>query len=169
MERAIKATLHETREHNEQLVLPIVYDQGPISRAEVARLTGLTRTTVSDVVGRLLASGLAREIGRGPSTGGKAPILLQVPDRGRLLVGVDLGDRVFTAATVSLRGEIINRIEVASGDVDGDEALGLAMDLIGRAIAAADGPVLGVGIGAPGLVDTTDGTVVQAVKRDWRN
>lgn len=169
MERSIKATLHETRERNERLVLATIYDQGPISRAEVARLTGLTRTTVSDVVAELLVSGLAVEIGRGPSTGGKAPILLEVPDRGRLLVGVDLGDRVFTAATVSLRGELLNRIEVASGDADGGEALGLAMDLIGRAIAAADGPVLGVGIGAPGLVDTTDGTVVQAVKRDWRN
>jgi predicted NBD/HSP70 family sugar kinase len=169
MDRAIRATLHETRERNERLVLATVYDQGPISRAEVARLTGLTRTTVSDVVGGLLASGLAREIGRGPSTGGKAPILLEVPDRGRLLIGVDLGDRVFTAATVSLRGEILHRIEVPSEDADGDEALGLAMALMERAIAAADGPVLGIGIGAPGLVDTTDGTVVEAVKRNWRN
>ena len=169
MERAIKATLHETREHNEQLVLATVYDQGPISRAEVARLTGLTRTTVSDVVGGLLASGLAREIGRGPSTGGKAPILLEVPDRARLLVGVDLGDRVFTAATVSLRGEIIHRVEVPSEDADRDDALGLAMQLMDQVIATADGPVLGIGVGAPGLVDTIDGTVVEAVKRDWRH
>jgi N-acetylglucosamine repressor len=169
VDRGIKATLHETRERNERLVLATVYDQGPVSRAEVARLTGLTRTTVSDVVGELIVSGLAVEIGRGPSTGGKAPILLEVPDRGRLLVGVDLGDRVFTAATVSLRGELLDRIEVASEDADGDEALGLAMELIGRAIGAADGLVLGIGIGAPGLVDTTVGTVVEAVKRDWRN
>lgn len=169
MDRAIKATLHETRERNERLVLATVYDQGPISRAEVARLTGLTRTTVSDVVGGLLSTGLAREIGRGPSTGGKAPILLEVPDQGRLLVGVDLGDRVFTAATVSLRGDLIHRIEAPSEDADGEEALGLAMTLIERAIAAADGPILGIGIGAPGLVDTTVGTVVEAVKRDWRN
>lgn len=169
MERSVKATLHETRERNERLVLATIYDQGPISRAEVARLTDLTRTTVSDVVGGLLGSGLAREIGRGPSTGGKAPILLEVPERGRVLVGVDLGDRVFTAATVSLRGEILDRIAVPSEDADGDEALGLAMQLMKRAIAAAEGTVLGIGIGAPGLVDTTDGTVVEAVKRDWRN
>jgi predicted NBD/HSP70 family sugar kinase len=168
MERSIKATLHETRERNERLVLATIYDQGPVSRADVARLTGLTRTTVSDVVEGLIASGLAREIGRGPSTGGKAPIWLEVPDRARLLVGVDLGDRVFTAATVNLRGEILQRVEVPSEDADGDEALGLAMQLIERVIAAADGPVLGIGIGAPGLVDSTDGTVVEAVKRNWR-
>ena len=112
MEGTTKATLRETREHNERLVLTTIYDGGPISRAEVARLTGLTRTTVSDVVEGLLEARLAREIGRGPSTGGKAPILLEVPQKARLLIGVDLGDRVFTAATVSLRGEILERVAI---------------------------------------------------------
>ncbi len=168
MERAIKATLRETREHNERLVLATIYDNGRISRAEVARLTGLTRTTVSDVMDGLIASGLCREVGRGPSTGGKAPILLEVPEEARLLVGVDLGDRVFTAATVNLRGEIIDRVDVPSGDADGDEALNLALDVIARILETATGPILGIGIGAPGLVDRGDGMVIQAVKRDWR-
>ena len=168
MEQLTKVTLRETREHNERLVLSTIYDAGSVSRADVARLTGLTRTTVSAVVEGLLASGLCREVGRGPSTGGKAPILLEVPDSARLLVGVDLGDRVFTAATVNLRGEIVDRIDVASEDADGEMALSLALDLIGRILDAATGPVLGIGIGAPGLVDTNTGTVIQAVKRDWR-
>jgi N-acetylglucosamine repressor len=163
-----KATLRETREHNERLVLTTIYDQGPISRAEVARLTGLTRTTVSDVVEGLLGTGLAREIGRGPSTGGKAPILLEVPQDARLLIGIDLGDRVFTGATVNLRGEILQRVEIPSEDADGEDALRLAMELIERIIALADGPILGIGVGAPGLVDTADGTVVEGVKRNWR-
>ncbi len=112
MERSSKATLRETREHNERLVLATIYDNAPVSRADVARLTGLTRTTVSDVMDGLIESGLCREVGRGPSTGGKAPIMLEVPDTARLLVGVDLGDRVFTAATVNLRGEILDRVDV---------------------------------------------------------
>jgi N-acetylglucosamine repressor len=168
MERPIKATLREARVHNERLVLATIYDGGHASRADVARQTGLTRTTVSDVVEGLLAAGLCREVGRGPSTGGKAPILLEVPDEARLLVGVDLGDRVFTAATVNLRGEIRSRVDVPSEDTDGDVALGLALDLIGNVIDACPGPILGIGIGAPGLVDTSTGKVIQAVKRDWR-
>ncbi len=168
MESLTKATLRETREHNERLVLATIYDDGPVSRAEVARLTGLTRTTVSDVVEGLLRSSLVCEIGRGPSTGGKAPILLEVPDTARLLIGVDLGDRVFTAATVNLRGEILQRVDVPSQDADGDRAVDLALDLIGRILEMADGRVLGIGIGAPGLIDTSTGTVIRAVKRDWR-
>jgi N-acetylglucosamine repressor len=169
MDRPIKATLRETREHNERLVLATIYDAGRISRADVARATGLTRTTVSDVTEGLIAAGLCREVGRGPSTGGKAPILLEVPEMARLLVGVDLGDRVFSAATVNLRGEIIDRVDVSSEDADGEAALELALEVIGGVLTAANGPMLGIGIGAPGLIDRSSGVVIQAVKRDWRN
>jgi len=172
MEAPGKATLRETREHNERLVLATIYDGAPdgtpVSRADVARLTGLTRTTVSAVVEMLLAQGLVQEIGRGPSTGGKAPIQLAVPDAARILIGVDLGDREFTAAAVNLRGEILHRAEVPSEDADGPEAVELALGLIAQVLDAVHGQVLGIGIGAPGLVDTTDGTVIQAVKRSWR-
>ncbi len=82
---------------------------------------------------------------------------------------MDLGDRVFTAATVNLRGEIIDRVDVPSEDADGDEAVYLALDVIDRVVRCADGPILGIGIGAPGLVDRDEGVVIQAVKRDWRN
>jgi N-acetylglucosamine repressor len=167
-----KATLRETREHNERLVLATIYDGAPdgapVSRADVARLTGLTRTTVSAVVDPLLGSGLVEEIGRGPSTGGKAPIQLAVPDAARILIGVDLGEVEYIAAAVNLRGEILHRAEVPSEDADGTEAVELALRLIGQILGAVEGKVLGIGIGAPGLVDTTDGTVIQAVKRSWR-
>jgi N-acetylglucosamine repressor len=169
MGRHAKASIRDTRNHNERLVLSTIYDDGPISRADVARRTSLTRTTVSDVVEDLLAGGLAREIGRGPSTGGKAPILLQVDDRARQLVGIDLGESIFRGATVNLRGEIVQSIQVPAGDSNGEAALGRAFDLIDQVLASAsDQPLLGIGIGAPGLIDTTVGTVIQAVTVDWR-
>ena len=172
MEPLSKATLRETREHNERLVLATIYEGGQdgslLSRADVARRTKLTRTTVSAVVDTLLAAGMVAEVGRGPSTGGKAPILLTVPDAARVLIGVDLGDRAFAAAAVNLRGEVLHRVEVPSEDADGPEAVELAVRLIGEVLETADGPVIGIGIGAPGLVDTTDGAVIQAVKRSWR-
>ncbi len=83
MQSSGKATHRDTRAWNERLVLAMLYEHGPISRAEVARRTGLTRTTVSDVVAALIREGLAREVGRGPSTGGKAPILLELVDDAR--------------------------------------------------------------------------------------
>ncbi len=99
-----KATHQQTRAFNQQLVLRAIYDRSAISRAEVARVTGLTRTSVSSLVGDLIRDGLVEEAGRGPSTGGKAPILVQVRAQGRHLIGLDLGESHFTGATVDLRG-----------------------------------------------------------------
>src|SRR5467141_3099534 len=102
----VRSTHRQTRGHNQGLVLRTLYDRGPVSRAEVARLTGLTRTTVSQVVGEFLSEGLAREVGRGPSSGGKAPILVQVDGDARHVIGLDLGERAFSGAVVNLHGEI---------------------------------------------------------------
>ena len=66
-----KATNQQTRLINHQLVLRTIYDRNPISRADVARATGLTRTTVSDVVEQLLGAGLAEEIGLGARPGAR--------------------------------------------------------------------------------------------------
>lgn len=167
IERSGKATHQETRAHNSRLVMGTIYDRGPISRAAVARLTGLTRTTVSDVVSDLMRHGLAREIGRGPSTGGKAPILLEVTDDARHLVGLDLGEKVFRGAIVDLRGEIVSAIDVVVEDRDGEEALERVFGLVDRLLARTDRPILGIGIGTAGLIDTTVGTVLEAVNLDW--
>jgi len=164
-----KATHQQTRVHNERLVVRTLYDLGPISRAEVARLTGLTRTTVSDVVASLLDEGVVREIGRGPSSGGKAPILLEVDDDARLVVGLDLGEEHFAGSLVNLRGEIRRTVELAVDGRDGDAALALVFDLLDRLLDGSTAPLLGIGIGTPGLVDSRTGTIRRAVNLDWRD
>jgi N-acetylglucosamine repressor len=164
-----KATHQQTRVHNERLVVRTLYDLGPISRAEVARLTGLTRTTVSDVVASLLDEGVVREIGRGPSSGGKAPILLEVDDDARLVVGLDLGEEHFAGSLVNLRGEIRRSVELAVDGRDGDSALGLVFELLDQLLEGTTAPLLGIGIGTPGLVDSRTGTIRRAVNLDWRD
>ena len=77
-----------------------------ISRAEIARSTRLTRTTVSDIVNELMRDGLVAEVGQGPSLGGKPPILLSVVDDSRYLIGIDLANSEFKGSVVNLRGKI---------------------------------------------------------------
>src|SRR3954454_19150435 len=164
----IKATHQQTRVHNERLVVRTLYDLGPISRAEVARLTGLTRTTVSDVVTTLMDDGVVREIGRGASTGGKAPILLEVDEDARLVVGLDLGEEQFVGSLVNLRGEIGRTVELPVAGRDGDDAVQLVFDLLDELLSGIAAPLLGIGIGTPGLVDSRTGTIRRAVNLDWR-
>jgi N-acetylglucosamine repressor len=165
-----RATHQQTRAFNQQLVLRAIYDRSEISRAELARLTGLTRTSVSHLVAELLEDRLVEEIGRGPSTGGKAPILLRVHAGGRHLIGLDLGESAFSGAVVDLRGNVTRRLSMALNGRDGDHAVELVFALIETLINGnGSSPLLGIGIGAPGLIDSRTGTVRWAVNLDWEN
>ncbi len=168
-----KATHQQTRAHNAALVLKALYDHGPISRAEVARMSGLTRTTVGEVVGELMGDGMAREVGRGPSTGGKAPILLELVDGARTVIGLDLGETVFRGALLDLRGRVLETVEREVGGLDGldgEQALAVVYELVDALHHKVGGvPLLGIGIGTPGIVDAETGSIRWAVNLDWQD
>lgn len=151
-------------------MLRAIYDRAAVSRAEVARVTGLTRTSVSDLVSELLTESLVEEVGRGPSTGGKAPILLRMRADGRHLIGLDLGESAFSGAVVDLRGNIVRSLSLPLHGRDGNEAVEHVYALIDGLVGGnGRSPLLGIGIGAPGLVDSRTGTVRWAVNLAWEN
>ena len=162
-----KATHHRTRTFNQQLVLRALHDDSPLSRADLARLTGLTRTSVSDLVGSLIDDGLIEEVGRGRSSGGKSPILLRVAPEGRLLIGLDLADSQFSGAVVNLRGDILRSMQLPLEGRDGEAAVELVFRLVDALRADDPSPLLGIGIGAPGVIDTRSGTVRWSVNLEW--
>ncbi len=164
-----KATHAQTRAYNANLVLRTIYDRSPISRAGIARVTGLTRTSVSDVAAELLDAGVVEEVGRGPSTGGKAPILLRVVADARLVVGVEVAETEIRGALVNLRGEIRARRTLAVDASDGEETLRRVHELVDELVREADRPLLGIGIATPGLVELDSGTVRWSVHLQWRD
>lgn len=165
----IKATQQQTKIHNRQLVLQTIYDQPLTSRASLARLTRLTRTTVSELVGELIGEGLVEETGQGPSIGGKPPTLLNVIDNSRQIIGVDLASNEFQGAVVNLRGHIRHQTCLPVENRDGDAALSLVYNLIDTLLEHTDAPVLGIGIGSPGLIDPQNGVIRYSVNLDWRD
>jgi N-acetylglucosamine repressor len=168
MTRLLKATQQQTKTHNSRLVLEAIYDRRQISRADISRLTNLTRTTVSDLVTELQGKGLVEEIGYGQSSGGRSPILLSVIDDARHLIGIDLENDELRGAVVNLRNEIIGTASLPLRSREGDEALMLVYELVDRLIATTDKPLLGIGVGTPGLVDTSNKVVLRAVNLNWR-
>jgi len=164
-----KATHQQTKLFNQRLVLKTIYDQGQISRADVARLTKLTRVTVSEIVADLLDVGLVAEVGRSPSAGGKAPILLSVVADAYQLIGLDLANDELRGAILNLRGEISHAVSLPLQDREGEAALKLVYELLDALIAKVERPLLGIGIGTPGLLDTTRGVVRRAVNLGWED
>lgn len=164
-----KATHQLTKQHNSRLILKMIYDQQEISRADIARETSLTRATVSSIVADLLDEGLVLETGLGPSIGGKPPRLLRLAEDARQLLCLDLSTSYFRGALVNLRGEILQRVDVSVDGRTADAALALVHDLIRQLQAQTNAPILGIGIGTPGLVNTEQGVVLNAVNLGWRD
>lgn len=164
-----KATRQHTKQHNRNLVLQTIFARECVSRAEVARVTNLTRTTVSEIVSGLLAEGLVEEVGRGESIGGKSPILLSVVANSRYLIGLNLAQDKFIGAIVNLRGEIKEIVEAPVQDNNGEKALDLVFQLIDQLLKKRMKPIVGIGVGTPGLVNTREGIVLNAVNLDWQD
>ena len=164
-----KATRQHTKQHNARLVLKSIYDAGDVSRADLARLTGLTRATVSNIVASYLDKGIVAETGVGPSIGGKPPILLSMVPDARQLICLDLGSEQFTGALVNLRGHFEQQISLPVNGRTAQAALNLVYELVDQLLSHVTAPVLGMALGSPGLIDADAGLVKQSVNLDWHD
>ncbi len=163
-----KVLPEHARAHNRSLVLQHLFHVGPASRADLARSTGLTRVTVSDLVSVLMSEGLVEELGIRPEGKvGKPATIVGMRTEDFHIVAVDLADDAsLHGAVMSLTGEVVARRAVALEGRTGAEAVEVLEELCRDLLAAATRPVIGVGIGSPGVIDS-EGFVVEAPNRGW--
>lgn len=167
-ERA-KRTVRDLRRGNRASLLRHLYFEGPLSRQELGRDTGLSAGSISNVVGELIADGMVEEAGAVESDGGRPRILLQVAPGYGYVVGVDVGE---TRVRVELFDLALT--ERASADLplsdsghDVDLVVRLALEGIEAVVREAgidDREVLGVGIGVPGIVEQGDPRVTSPAR-----
>lgn len=166
---AAKATHAQTRRHNNRLVLQTVYDQSPLSRADITRATNLTATTVSTVVAELLEEGLVEELGAISTERGKPPTLVTLANDARHILALDLSRNTFQGSILNLRGEIQYRKQVPRDNRTGEAALALVYAIIDDLLTRTSTPLLGIGIGAPGIIDAEASVIRQAANLGWFN
>ena len=163
-----KVLPEDVRAHNRSLVLQRLYRAGLQSRADIARLTHLTRVTVSDLVAELIPEDLIIEIGkREDSRPGKPATLLDINRGGRQIVGLDLSEySLFRGAVLDLFGQILHRVVALLSGSTGSEATAKVMALAGALVTTTTVPILGMGVGSPGVVDPA-GVVLSAPSLGW--
>lgn len=170
-----KATHEQLKRHNRQLVLRAVYGGLANSRAALAQATGLAKPTVSSLIGDLLEEGLLTERGRGPSTGsgGKRPRLLEFMPAARQVIGISINQARASGVLSNLAGEISARhsLHLSAGENDPANIadIGIVQDVVNGLIAQLDAPLLCIGVGVPGTVDTSSGIVRQSRQLGWSN
>jgi glucokinase-like ROK family protein len=154
-------------------VLKLLWRERRLSRADIARTTGLSRSTVSEVVGELLKTLLVAEVGDGPSQGGRRPVVLQFQDDAYAILGIDLGAAHVSVALSNLRGQVLaweNRPHPVRTDPEG--AASLMLDLSEACLRQwklGTDRLVGIGIAVPSPVDPRDpDRVSEVVMPAWQ-
>ncbi|OEU91644.1 ROK family transcriptional regulator [Streptomyces abyssalis] len=153
-----RRTVRDLRRNNRAAVLRRLYFEGPLSRQELGPATGLSSGSISNVVTELLAEGVLEEAGSVGSDGGRPRTLLRVAAHCACLVGVDVGE---TRVRVELFDMMLTEVARSEQPLDdGRHDAALVVQLIEKGLAsvlaqvgASTGPLLGVGVGVPGIVE----------------
>jgi predicted NBD/HSP70 family sugar kinase len=162
------ATPEDARRANRSLLLRTLHRNGPVSRAGLAKVTGLTRATVSAVVRDLMDDEVVEELGLSTAGGvGKPATLVDVAADGRHVLCLDLSEPArFVGAVVDLAGKVVVRRTYDRKDRTGRSAVTLVRRIGRELVADAERPLLGIGVASPGIVDA-DGVVVTAAHLGW--
>jgi predicted NBD/HSP70 family sugar kinase len=146
-------------------LLSLVAARPAVTRSDLARLTGLARSTVSQRVDALLRGGLLQDLGDGPSTGGRRPLLVALDPGLGVVLAADIGATHCRLAIADLTGQIVADLGQGAPVTDGPDAvLTLVRDGFMKLLDEAGrgpGDVRAIGIGVPGPVEFATGTVVQ--------
>ena len=166
-------SLKLVQEINRSVVLNLIKDRGPLSRADISRITKLTRSTISSIVSYLIKKNLVKETGLSSSGVGRKGILLKLNPKAYYVVGVDLGTLNTIAVVVDLEGKIMERVEhPTNSERSKDKVIERLKAVIHEVITASNiniQKIAGIGLAVPGLVDSKKGIMLITPNFGWRN
>ena len=161
------------RELNLSLVFKHIHNEAPVSRAQIAQVTGLNKSTVSSLVEFLSERKLIHEIGINNVGTGRPARMLAINPRAGGIIGAELGVDFVATALTDFSGNILWRQTATVDPTDAQEnTLAQTLELVNQAIdfsKAQDLPLLGLGISTPGTVDLEEGILIFAPNLHWRD
>lgn len=123
-----KGDSHYIRGLNDQLVMDLIFREAKMSRAEISRLTKLSKPTVSSSVQRLLDRGWVREVGRGENTQGRKATMLEFYHSAYFVCGIDLGAAEVRIALARPDGSLLEMDEFMMPKLAPDAILTLLLN-----------------------------------------
>ncbi|WP_434991945.1 ROK family transcriptional regulator [Arthrobacter sp. Ld5] len=158
------------RERNQQRVIGALMSGGPRTQAELARQTGLSTATVSNIVKSMATTGIVSTV---PTTSsGRRALSVVLNDTGQVAAGIDIGRRhlrvVLAGPNYKVLQEAAVPLPLGHSAQDGLTAASDLLDTLLENGGISRGALLGAGIGIPGPIDRRTGTVVQgAILPEW--
>lgn len=162
--------INDIRNINQTLLLHLIRERQPISRVDIARMTGLRPGTISSIVNRLIKKGVIFEGAEGPSSGGRKPTYLNINAENAYVLAIDIGVRDTAYAVSDFNGRILKQKNLITEGAPAafiDRLAAEVQKLIrsdyGRAKFA------GVGVSVPGLIKRETGEVAVSPNLGWRD
>ena len=166
----LKVARSETaRDINRRIVLNLVRRHQPISRAAVARRSGMQRSTVSAITEQLIAEEWVREGAVGQLPRGRKPTFLHVNAERAGIIGVDIQPRITTVAVASLESRFLAQEQMSTGTDPADFVARLARRVIDLMHAYPKISYEGIGISLPGRVESSSHRLIFAPNLGWND
>jgi glucokinase-like ROK family protein len=159
------------KKNNKALVLQLIMEKEPISRADIAQISGLHKATVSSLVNELLEESLIFESGPGESSGGRRPVILHFNKAAGYAVGIDIGVNYVLCVLTDLNGNIIIEKNQSVKRTPYPAIMTIIQSMIQSIIdemPVSKYGIVGIGVGVPGIVNI-QGSILLAPNLGWTN
>ncbi len=155
---------------NTALILNLIRERGTISRIDLAKETGLTAATVTNLTAELIDNKLVEEFNTGVSTGGRKPILLKINSSEFCIASASISSSKIEFAVSDFCAKIIfyRHIEI-NKDATPEYCVDFIIDSLNKFTSDNQTRIIGIGIGIHGIVDSAEGISVYAPNLKWRD
>jgi glucokinase-like ROK family protein len=160
------------REINLSLIMNELREEAPISRATLAEITGLNKTTVSSLVHELIQHQYVHEVGYDTSGIGRPAVLLELNPAAGCILSAEIGVDFISVIRTNFSAEVTWRRKIDIQDTSQPTTIERALALLHEALEEANSSganLLGLTLGVPGLVDYQAGSLLFAPNLGWHD
>lgn len=173
MNKVVRGSFELMKQLNVSAVLKVIRDNGSLSRADVAKITGLTPASVTNITKMLIEDEYLVECKVGQSSGGRPPIMLELNPNARYVIGISIGVGMIDIVITNLSAEIILKksIEINEERYDYDFVFKELVKLINEVIECSKiekEKILGAGVALHGIVNARTGMSIYSPYYGWK-
>lgn len=173
MNKVVRGSFELMKQLNVSAVLKVIRDNGSLSRADVAKITGLTPASVTNITKMLIEDEYLVECKVGQSSGGRPPIMLELNPNARCVIGISIGVGMIDVVITNLSAEIILKksIEINEERYDYDFVFKELVKLINEVIECSKiekEKILGAGVALHGIVNARTGMSMYSPYYGWK-
>jgi predicted NBD/HSP70 family sugar kinase len=162
------------RQHNKKMILDIIRTQRPISRSEISRITKMSPTSISRIVGELCDEGVIKETDTSMNKVGRKAVILDINPQAVYTIGVDLDKEFIKIGIMDFCSNIVAGKKVEYDETEYEpETTSVKICSIVESIIEESSihrqKFISIGVSVPGVIDAENGVVVFSSQLGWKN